>query len=153
VSEPLAKAVTCQQLSHEVGVELLNRLTDAYGEGSGGTMPLLRSFPEPATIAAASPRALRQLGFSTRKAETLVRLAAAVDTGDVKRLWSWRTRPKRGDDRVSGLKGIDRWSAEYVLLRGFECLEVFLDDDVGTPTSCARPSNYQKHATTPRLAG
>jgi DNA-3-methyladenine glycosylase II len=131
VFEALANAVACQQLSLEVGIELLNRLSDAYGEVSGDTTPLLRSFPEPATIAAALPLALRQLGFSTRKAETLVRLAAAVDNGDADRLGLGELAREEATIALRSLKGIGRWSAEYVLLRGFGCLEVFPGDDVG----------------------
>lgn len=129
--ESLANAVACQQLSLEVGIELLNRLTQSYGPPAPGAVQPLAAFPEPATIAELPPAALRQLGFSTRKARTLIRLAAAIADGELHtdRL-AVLSRPEASAD-LQSLSGIGRWSAEYVLLRGLGRLEVYPGDDVG----------------------
>ncbi len=129
--ESLANAVACQQLSLEVGIELLNRLTKTYGLVAPGPARPLAAFPEPAAVADLAPAALRQLGFSTQKARTLIRLAAAIADGelDVRRLEVLsRTQSAAA---LQSLSGIGRWSAEYVLLRGLGRLEVYPGDDVG----------------------
>ncbi|MGH3731814.1 MAG: DNA-3-methyladenine glycosylase family protein [Acidimicrobiales bacterium] len=131
VFESLTNAVACQQLSLEVGIELLNRLSDAYGEPSGDGPSPLKSFPEPAVIAVASPHDLRQLGFSAQKSDTLIRLATAVGSGEVDRLALSALPREEATMALRGLKGIGRWSAEYVLLRGFGRLDIFPGDDVG----------------------
>ncbi|MGI8492194.1 MAG: DNA-3-methyladenine glycosylase family protein [Acidimicrobiales bacterium] len=131
VFEALVNAVACQQLSLEVGIELLSRLSDAYGADLGGAGSTLRSFPEPAALAAASPEALRQLGFSNRKADTVVRLAAAAVDGDLSRMGLDALSRADAAAALQHLGGIGRWSAEYVMLRGLGRLEVYPGDDVG----------------------
>lgn len=129
--ESLVNAVACQQLSLEVGIELLNRLTDAYGVMVPGGDPLLLAFPEPDALAAASLPGLRQLGFSTRKASTLISLAAAAADGDLDTMSLETLSRAEATAALQELPGIGRWSAEYVLLRGLGHLDVYPGDDVG----------------------
>jgi len=129
--EALVNAVACQQLSLEVGITLLNRLTDAHGIAIAGVRPPLAAFPEPAALAVAFPADLRQLGFSNRKAETLVRLAVAVLDGSLDELDLSSLPRAEASAALQGLSGIGRWSAEYALLRGLGRLEVYPGDDVG----------------------
>jgi DNA-3-methyladenine glycosylase II len=76
-------------------------------------------------------QALRELCYSLRKATTIIHLAQAVVDGrlDVEGL------EHLADDeviaRLTRLREIGRWSAEYVLLRGLGRLDVFPGDDVG----------------------
>jgi DNA-3-methyladenine glycosylase II len=131
VFEALVNAVACQQLSLEVGIELLNRLTDAYGAMASGTGPPLTAFPEAAAIASATPSGIRQLGFSTRKAVTLIGLATAAAAGDLDGLGLDSLSRAEATAALQSLPGIGRWSAEYVLLRGLGRLDVYPGDDVG----------------------
>lgn len=125
--EALANAVACQQLSLEVGIELLNRLAGAQGMSFGD----LTSFPEAATIAAVSVASLRALGFSSRKAETLVRLAGVIAEGALDERAFDRLLRAEAMAALQRLDGIGRWSAEYVLLRGLGRLDVYPGDDIG----------------------
>ncbi len=125
--EALANAVACQQLSLEVGIELLDRLAGTFGQRFGEQ----HSFPEPAAIAAASVPALRALGFSNRKAETLIRLASQIAEGTLTEAILGRLTRADAVAALMNLDGIGRWSAEYVLLRGLGRLEVYPGDDVG----------------------
>jgi len=136
--ESLVNAVACQQLSLEVGIELLNRLTDAYGVTVPGGDPLLLAFPEPEALAAASSPALRQLGFSTRKASTLIGLAAAAADGDLDAMGLETLSRAEATATLQELPGIGRWSAEYVLLRGLGHLDVYPGDDVGARNKLSR---------------
>lgn len=126
--EALANAVSCQQLSLTVGIGLLNRLTDRYGSGSGDG---LRAFPTAEDLARAETADLRSLGYSTRKAESLVGLARRLTEGELD------LDDLTGEDdatvlaQLCTLRGIGRWSAEYLLLRGFGRLHIFPGDDVG----------------------
>lgn len=129
--ESLANAVSCQQLSLEVGLELLNRLTDAYGLLDADYSAPLAAFPEPTTIAALAPSSLRELGFSTQKARTLIRLGEAAVGGELDAMQLVTAPRAEASAALQRLPGIGRWSAEYVLLRGVGRLEVFPGDDVG----------------------
>jgi DNA-3-methyladenine glycosylase II len=74
---------------------------------------------------------LRELGFSERKAETILELSRAAAAGELE-----RKRLEQLDDAavIEALvrrRGIGRWSADYVLLRGLGRLHVFPSSDVG----------------------
>ncbi len=138
VFEALANAVANQQLSLEVGIELLNRLTDAYGAPARSVDGLLNAFPEAEVVADVPVAALRSLGFSTSKAGYLIGLAGVVSSGgwelDGLDLLSRHDATRN----LQHLHGVGRWSAEYVLLRGFGRLDVFPGDDVGARNKLQR---------------
>lgn len=130
VFEAAVNAICCQQLSLHVGLTLLNRLTAAFGTASEETPPF-RAFPRPLDLRSADVPALQRLGFSRNKSLALVALADNIDSHrfDLEALHGL-------DDEAAcrelyRLRGIGRWSAEYVLLRGLGRLHVFPADDVG----------------------
>lgn len=104
----------------------------------------LTAFPSASAIVAISPDDLRQLGFSTRKAEYLSGLAHAVATGSLHEADLERVDRADAERKLRTFRGVGRWSAEYVLLRGLGRLEVYPGDDVGArnalpPLSRSRP--------------
>lgn len=135
--EALANAVANQQLSLEVGLTLLNRLTAAFGTDVPGHHALT-AFPSASAIVAISPDDLRQLGFSTRKAEYLSGLAHAVATGSLHEADLERVDRADAERKLRTFRGVGRWSAEYVLLRGLGRLEVYPGDDVGARNALRR---------------
>jgi DNA-3-methyladenine glycosylase II len=134
VFEGFANAVACQLVSLSAGMHVLNRITEACGTaGAVDGMPApMRSFPAAAVIARSNPDALRALGLSRQKGEYLIGLARLAldprdrDFGSLERL---------GDDdaiaRLLQIRGVGRWTAEYVMLRGFGRINIFPGDDVG----------------------
>jgi DNA-3-methyladenine glycosylase II len=127
--ECLVNAVALQQLSLDAGLTIVNRLAGAFGAGG---------FPDRAALAGADPDAIHALGFSARKAATIVAVARAAGPGgrDLEHLAG-------RDDRevvetLTSIPGIGRWSAEYALLRGLGRLHVFPGDDVGARNNLAR---------------
>ena len=66
--ETLVNAMACQQLSLNVGIRLLNRLTAAFGPSGQGQSALAHAFPAPKNLARLDTEALRPLGFSRQKA-------------------------------------------------------------------------------------
>lgn len=134
VFEALVSGIACQQLSLVVGMRLLARLAAAHGLRFGAH----RAFPRPADLLAASPQDLRGLGFSLRKSETILRLAAETSAGriDLESLREAETHDAIG--RLTALPGVGRWTAHYVALRGLGRLEVFPIDDVGAQNKLQR---------------
>jgi DNA-3-methyladenine glycosylase II len=131
VFEALVNAVACQQLSLTVGIHLLNRLAANYGPGFPGPDGPMAAFPRALDLAGADPENLRRLGFSRSKGRTLIDLAQGVARGqlDLEKL------DTLGDDQavkyLEALRGIGRWSADYVLLRGLGRWQIFPGGDVG----------------------
>ena len=137
--EALVNAIACQQLSLVVGLELLNRLAVACdGKRKTSDGRELCAFPAPRDLARLSPATYRAIGFSRQKARALRTLALAVERGevDLERLTS--VDDTEASAQLRRLRGVGRWTAEYVLLRGLGRLQVFPGDDVGAQKSLAR---------------
>ncbi len=135
IFEALINAVACQQVSLHVCIELLNRLAKKYGRGRTGQIETFHSFPLPDDLAAADPLALRNLGFSMNKARSIIAIAreALQKDADFGSLADLSDEEALG--RLQSHKGIGRWSAEYVLLRGLGRLHIFPGEDAGAQKS------------------
>ena len=129
--EALVNAIACQQLSLTVGILLLNRLTAAFGPSGPQQGMLAHAFPAPENLARLDTEALRPLGFSRQKARAIVELALAIAEQQVNLDELEILDNEAASDRLRKLRGVGRWSAEYILLRGLGRLHVFPGDDVG----------------------
>lgn len=128
--ETAANAIANQQISLEVGLTLLNRLTAEIGVPAPAPDQGI-AFPPPEAVLEADPDRLRGLGFSTRKVEYLRSVADAVTTGLLVEEELEQLDRREATERLVRIRGIGRWSAEYILLRGLGRLDVFPGDDVG----------------------
>lgn len=138
VFEALINAFACQQVTLTLGIQLLNRLAATCARGWDAPGGRIFAFPSPDDLAGRAPDELRALGFSRQKAQAMIELARAVAEGglDLEEIESL-------DDaavvaRLCALRGVGRWSAEYVLLRGLGRLHVFPGDDVGARNNLQR---------------
>lgn len=138
VFEALVNGVACQQLSLAVGIHLLNRLTAAHGLPAAQDPAGPRAFPGPDQLAGVPPEQLRRHGFSLTKARTIVETARAIVTGDLDLESLDQLDDRAATARLTRLRGIGRWTAEYVLLRGLGRLNIFPGDDVGAHNKLRR---------------
>lgn len=129
--EALVNAVACQQLSLEVGIHLLNRLAAAWGPFLPAADGPQAAFPRPGDLASLDPEAFRPLGFSRSKGRALVELAQSLVRKQVSLEGLEAMSDQEAVECLQTLRGIGRWSAEYVLLRGLGRWHVFPGDDVG----------------------
>ncbi len=138
VFEALVNAFACQQLSLNVGITLLNRLSESYGASIRYRGELVHAFPAPEDLAGAKPDALRKLGFSYNKAHAITALARSVLDNEVDLEGLAGMNDREAVDELRKIRGVGRWSAEYVLLRGLRRLTVFPGDDVGAQNNLQR---------------
>lgn len=131
VFEALVNAFACQQLSLNVGITLLNRLTEKYGKAFVQSGKTIHAFPEPEDLGRATHADLRKLGFSHQKGGAILEVTRDIleNKVDMERLEAMNDNDAL--DFLLSLKGIGRWSAEYVLLRGLGRINIFPADDVG----------------------
>jgi DNA-3-methyladenine glycosylase II len=121
-----------------VGLELLNRLAVVCGVKWGTGARARYGFPAPGDVARHPAAAYRTIGFSRQKVDALLTLARGIHDGRI------AVEELAGDDdaevqaRLRDLRGVGRWTAEYVLLRGLGRLHVFPGDDGGAQKSLAR---------------
>lgn len=131
IFEALVNAISCQQLSLDAGLQIQNRFAQYVGKSMSDTEGTFYAFPIPKDVAECSVAELKKLGFSTNKCKTLIELSSRIIADES--LFD-DLENESNDDIVKYLcefKGIGRWSAEYVLLRGLGKIEMFPGDDVG----------------------
>lgn len=125
--EAVVNAIACQQLSLEVGLELLNRLAALCGARSSGHY----AFPKAQDLERLRTAELQAIGLSGQKTRAMLGLARAI----TRREFDLESLALLDDPVVRQtlleLRGVGRWTAEYVLLRGLGRLHVFPGDDVG----------------------
>ena len=136
--EALINAFACQQLSLEVGVELLNRLATITSARFKTQRDARYGFPTAHDVARLEPVRYRTIGFSHQKVRALLDLARAI----VRRELDLESIEGQDDSvvrqRLLEMRGVGRWTSEYVLLRGLGRLHVFPGDDVGAQKRLAR---------------
>ena len=146
--EAVVNGFACQQLSLEVGLELLNRLATISSARFGTVPDVSYAFPAPDGLARLRPQKYRTVGFSRQKVRALIELARAVTRGDLALESIAAESNAMVQQRLLELRGVGRWTAEYVLLRGLGRLNVFPGDDVGAQKRLAqwlgrsRPMDY-----------
>jgi DNA-3-methyladenine glycosylase II len=129
--EALVNAVACQQISLHVGILVLNRLASAFGPSVSNHEEHYHAFPLPENLSALEPEALRPLGLSRQKARAIIELAKSITGKQFNPAELVNLDNEAAVDRLGKLRGVGRWSAEYVLLRALGRLDVFPADDVG----------------------
>ena len=131
IFEAVANGIACQQLSLLVGILLLSRLAHGVGEMSANSKDASHAFPDPTDFHEVTAQSLKVLGFSANKSQALLDVSSAVSDRrlDLESLVHFDNQSAL--ERLMKLKGVGRWTAEYVLLRGLGRLDIFPGDDVG----------------------
>ncbi len=148
--ETLVNAVSCQQLSLTMGIRLLCRLADRYGQSVATDRGIFHAFPRPDDVAAADPEEMRLMGFSYQKARAIIALAQAIIGGQLNLRQLEALDDAAALELLCSLRGVGRWTAEYFLLRGLGRIHVFPADDVGARNNLQRwlhlraPLRYEK---------
>lgn len=129
--ETLVNAIACQQFTLTMGIRLLNSLATKYGLAFQSDDGIHHAFPRPQELANADIEDLRQMKFSYPKARYITGLAQSIVQGDVNLDELAALDDQNAVKRLCDLKGIGRWTAEYLLLRGLGRTRIFPADDVG----------------------
>jgi len=129
--EALVNAIACQQLTLTMGIRLLNRLTEAYGMALETEAGIVHAFPRPQDLVAADVEDLRKMSFSYQKARYLTGISRLIVDGELDLDEIAQLDDAEAVARLCELKGVGRWTAEYVLLRGLGRTHIFPADDVG----------------------
>jgi DNA-3-methyladenine glycosylase II len=138
VFEGLVNSIACQQVTLDLGIALLNRLSDKFGMGFVDHGMVLHAFPAPTDLAVASVEEVRELGFSRQKARAIKELSASVADNIINLASIEDMSNQEAVAFLTTIRGIGRWSAEYVLLRGLGRLDTFPGDDIGAQNNLQR---------------
>jgi len=135
VFEALINGIACQQLSLDFGITLLNRLTKAVGAPLTLESGVVYAFPGPHEVSLLTVEDLRAMSFSRQKARALLDLAKTMIDGEIEINNFTELSNEKISEMLRELRGVGRWTAEYVMLRGLGRLDVFPGDDVGAQKS------------------
>ena len=83
-------------------------------------------------------QSLKSLGFSTNKSRALLDVSSAIRDRRLNLESLVQLDNQVALERLVKLKGVGRWTAEYVLLRGLGRLDMFPGDDVGARKKLAQ---------------
>jgi len=114
----LVRSISAQQVNLAWAATTRRRLAEAFGERHEiAGEPVFRL--DPARIAATPIADIRGLQFTTRKSESIVAVAEAVASGRIDQVALAALPDDEAVARLVALRGIGRWSAEWILARTF----------------------------------
>ena len=122
VSVPAAQSVR-RRLMRNLGTAL------AAGSGPGGEDHYL--YPTPRQVLAAGEAALREQGLSRQKSGYLLEVAARTAAGELDRAAFAGLSDEDSIARLCEIKGVGRWTAEIVMMRGLGRPDIFAAGDLG----------------------
>lgn len=129
--EGIINAIVCQQLTLTVGIRLLNQIAATYGATMQVDGTTVHAFPQPRELASTSPTRLRKMGLSWHKSRAMIELAQFVVAGRLDPETIANLPDQEALERLQNVRGVGRWTAQYVLLRGLGRTHLFPGDDVG----------------------
>jgi DNA-3-methyladenine glycosylase II len=112
----LVRCISAQQVNLRWAATTRRRLAETYGEPHRVAAQTLYSLPAE-RLAAASPSEIRTLQFTTRKAEYIVAAAEAVASGHLNLEELAALPDEEVISRLTSLRGIGLWTAEWILAR------------------------------------
>jgi DNA-3-methyladenine glycosylase II len=149
--ESVVWAIIGQQINIAFAYKLKRVLVEQYGgrlEHDGRTY---YAFPTPERLAAIEPAALRPLQFSGQKSRYIVDLARLVADGQLDFASFAGLPADEARAALMALRGVGRWTAEYVLMRGLAARDELPAADVGLQVAAGRVYDLPKRPTEPEL--
>ena len=129
--EMLVGAISAQQVNLAFAFATRARLVRRYGTPVELDGVTVHAFPAPAVLADASVADLRAMQFSERKAEYIVGVARELAAGRL----DLEAVAEAPDDtvvaRLTAIRGLGRWTAEWFLARALGRPDVCPADDLG----------------------
>jgi DNA-3-methyladenine glycosylase II len=128
--ETLATSILLQQISTPVARILKNRMVETFGERLNINNRTYFAFPRPEELAQANVNDLRLIGLSSAKAASIINAAEHISSGMINE----RELIHQDNDyiisRLTTLRGIGRWTAEWALILFFGRTNVFPAGDL-----------------------
>jgi DNA-3-methyladenine glycosylase II len=128
--EALASSILLQQIATPVAWTFRRRLVERFGERLSIGGKSFHAFPRPPAIARAKVEDLRALGLTGAKALSIVEAARAIESGALDCEALAREENEGVVARLSELRGVGRWTAEWVLMLHFGRTDVFAAADL-----------------------
>ncbi len=145
--EALIWAVIGQQINISFARKLKQRLVELAGQTlhiAGDTYPMM---PTAAAIASLDPALLPANQFSRQKASYVIGLAQAVASGELDFAALPALPHEQAVASLTRWRGLGRWTAEYVLMRGLGTRDSIPAADMGLRAIFGRAYKLGRHAS------
>jgi DNA-3-methyladenine glycosylase II len=128
--EALVTSILLQQIATTVAITFRRRVVERFGEQLEVRGQTSFAFPRAERMARASVEEMRALGLSNAKATCIIEVARACAAGELDSATLVREDNETIIARLSALRGIGRWTAEWVLMLHFGRTDVFPATDL-----------------------
>lgn len=128
--EALSSSILLQQIATSVAWTFRRRFVERFGERVEHAGRVFHAFPAAGSVARAEPEELRALGLTNAKAVSVVEAARAIDGGALRADELEKEDNETVVARLSELRGVGRWTAEWVLMLHFGRTDVFAAADL-----------------------
>jgi DNA-3-methyladenine glycosylase II len=131
IFESVIIAVTEQQISLHAAIAIRSRLVERFGDTVARDARIFYAFPTPESLAEARPAGLRKVGLSASKARCITEFSRRIASHE----FNLNRLAQMDDSQVvaelTKFRGIGKWTAEYVLIRGMGRVNSLPADDLG----------------------
>ena len=132
IFEAICWAIIGQQINLKFAYTLKKRLVESYGERIEYRNSEYFLFPVPIVISKLEVEDLKQLQFTTRKAEYIIGVAKLFEDGTItKKELMLEKNYEKLKQRLIQIRGVGNWTADYAILKCFDIKEAFPIADVG----------------------
>jgi len=126
------RAILGQQVTVAAATTLAGRVVEALGEPIATPIPELdRLSPSPERVVRAGVQAIARLGIVASRARSLVALAEAERSGELRLEGGTRHDPEEAIRRLADLPGVGPWTAHYIAMRALRWPDAFPREDIG----------------------
>jgi len=132
VFEALVDAIVEQQISLKVAHSIEQKIIKKYGSNLNIDGHVYYAYPTPKQLNDAPFDELRACGLTLRKTEYIKSISNDIEEGklDLEKFRNCKDSQKIIND-LCKIRGIGRWTAEFIILRGLNRLESLPADDIG----------------------
>ena len=145
--EMAVRAILGQQVSVKAAHTLAGRIAATFGESLDTPYEELdRIFPSAHRLSLVDPMQIKGLGIVTKRANTIVALAQAIDSGEL--CLSRTLNIEETIQKLQSIPGIGPWTAQYIAMRALSWPDAFPDSDLGIIKALGmkRPKELREHA-------
>ncbi|WP_373511094.1 DNA-3-methyladenine glycosylase [Persicitalea sp.] len=151
--EAICWSIIGQQINLSFAYSLKRRIVELAGEKITYDDHVFHAFPTPARVVALTVEQLRPLQFSGRKAEYLIGVANAFESGEISKaqLLALPTTEAMVQ-RLTSLRGVGEWTAHYSLMKSLKVPTSVPYGDVGLYNALAALKKLPKRPSRTELA-
>jgi DNA-3-methyladenine glycosylase II len=129
--EAIVWGIICQQINLAFGRRLKLALLDLCGRKITLAGRILEFFPGPQDVLTLDPVAFRERQFSRQKAAYIIGTARAILSGELDFSALEQMTEQEAMAKLVSIKGVGRWTAEYLLLRALGFRDAIAAADIG----------------------